>query len=377
MVCERAEAPAAEFCDWLTLPTSQHTKNSWKRAIALQPLVENYSADIVHDTGCLLASDVLHPLMGSLIHNWRRQFRAFPPMLRFRRFWHIRLWRDVRLQLHQRRRHRVLVACSKRVAADFAKLGSNNSIIIPNGIGELAPATVAIVRQKRDELGVGHRLLALATATNFYLKGVMTLLRALSCLDPETRNKFLVVITGHNQDGIFQSEINRRGLHDCCRLAGWVKNIGDYYRAADIFLHPTYHDAGSLSTLKALAAGCSVVTSRFDGSADLINNGINGLILDKPDDARELAGILRRLLDAGLRNKLGAAARQLAPSFDQEFQFERLEALYPAFYPAKYLRHETASRIYPGCQPPILAVANGRLRESFPAPRLEFADAPF
>ena len=157
---------------------------------------------------------------------------------------------------------------------------------------------------------------------------------------------------------------------------GLVKNIGDYYRAADIFLHPTYHDAGSLSTLKALAAGCSV-TSRFDGSADLINNGINGLILDKPDDARELAGILRRLLDAGLRNKLGAAARQLAPSFDQSFNLNGWRRSTPAFYPAKYLRHETASRIYPGCQPPILAVANGRLRESFPAPRLEFADAPF
>jgi glycosyltransferase involved in cell wall biosynthesis len=328
LVCERAETSAPEFCDLLTLPTSLHTKNSWKRAVALQNLVENYSADIVHDTGCLPASDVFHPLMGSLIHNWWRQLRAFPPMLRFRRFWHIRLWRDVRLQLHQRRRNEILVACSKRVAADFAQLGCRNAIIVSNGIRLPAPSTTEAVQRSHQELGVGNRLLALVTATNFYLKGVMTMLRALSRLDAETRKKFLVIVTGHNQDGTFQQEINRRGLHDCCRLTGWIKNIDDYYQAADIFLHPTYHDAGSLSTLKALAAGCAVVTSRFDGSADFISDGINGLILDKPDNAEELAGVLRRLLDAGLRNQLGAAARQLTPSFYQELQFQRLDDLY-------------------------------------------------
>lgn len=328
VVCEGAETSAPEFCDLLTLPTAQHTKNSWKRATTLQNLLKECPADIVHDTGCLLGSDIFHPLMGSLIHNWRRQLRAFPPMLRFRRLWHIRLWRDVRLQWQQRCQHQVLVACSKRVAADFAQLGCNHSIIIPNGIREPAPSTTEAIQQLRGELGVGNRLLALATATNFYLKGVMTMLRALSRLDAETRKKFLVIVTGHNQDGIFQQEINRRGLHDCCRLAGWVKNIDDYYRAADIFLHPTYHDAGSLSTLKALASGCAVVTSRFDGSVDFISDGINGLILDKPDDARKLAEILQQLLDSELRNQLSAAARQLTPSINQENQFQRLEALY-------------------------------------------------
>ncbi|HTX22002.1 MAG TPA: glycosyltransferase family 4 protein [Candidatus Aquilonibacter sp.] len=328
VVCERAETSAAESCDLLTLPTSQHTKNSWKRAAALQNLAKDRSADIVHDTGCLPASDVFHPLMGSLIHNWRRQLRAFPPMLRFRRFWHVRLWRDVRLQWQQRRQHRILVACSKRVAADFAQLGCKNSIVIHNGIREFVSSPPEIIQQLRRELGGGDRLLALATATNFYLKGVMTLLRALSYLDAETRKKFLVIVTGHNQDGIFQQEINRRGLHDCCRLLGWVKNIDYYYSAADIFLHPTYHDAGSLSTLKALASGCAVVASRFDGSADFISDGINGLILNQPGDAEELARILQRLLDAGLRNQLSASARLLAPSFDQDLQFQQLEALY-------------------------------------------------
>ena len=335
VACERAETPVPKPCALLVLPVSQHTKNSWRRAGALQNLVKDHPADIVHDTGCLLASEVFHPLMGSLIHNWYRQLWAYPLPLRLRRFWHVRLWRDVRLQLHQHRHHKLLVACSKRVASDFAQLGCRDSTVILNGIQMPAPPNSNAVQQLRQELGVGDRLLVLVTANNFYLKGVMTVLRALSFLDEETRKRLLVVITGHNQDVVFEQYIQRHELNDGCRLMGWVRNVDDYYHAADIFLHPTYHDAGSLSTLKALAAGCAVVTSRFDGSADWIRHGINGLVLDRPEDAGKLAETLRQLLDSGLRNQLGAAARQLAPSINQEHQFQRLEALYSGILSGK------------------------------------------
>jgi glycosyltransferase involved in cell wall biosynthesis len=335
VTCERAETRLPGRCTLLALPASRHTKNSWKRAIALQDLVKHYSTGIVHDTGCLLSSDVFHPLMGSLIHNWYRQLRAYPLALRLRRFWHVRLWRDVWLQLHQCRHHRLLVACSKRVASDFAQLGCRNSVIVPNGIRGPNASTKDTIQKLRQELGVGDRLLVLVTATNFYLKGVMTVLRALSFLDEEARKKLLAVITGHNQDAVFEQYIQQHYLSDGCRLAGWVENIDDYYHAADIFLHPTYHDAGSLSTLKALAAGCAVVTSRFDGSADFIRHGINGLVLDRPENARKLADTLRQLLDSGLRNQLGTAARQLAPSIGQEHQFQRLEALYSGIMSGK------------------------------------------
>lgn len=327
VACEQAETRPPGSCALLALPASQHATNSWRRAGALQRLVIQSPADVVHDTGCLMASDVFHPLMGSLIHNWYRQLRAFPPALRLRRFWHVRLWRDVRLQLHQMRHHRRLVACSKRVASDFAWLGCRTQIIIPNGIRLPAASTEAAIQSLRQKLGGSGRLLALVTANNFYLKGVNTVLRALSLLDAGIRRKLLVVITGHNRNGSFQQYIDQHGMGDACRLTGWVADIDEYYQAADIFLHPTYHDAGSLSTLKALAAGCAVVTSRYDGSADLIRDGREGLILDRPGDAGELAGIMTRLLDGGLRHQLGVAARQLVPAISQEHNFQRLEEL--------------------------------------------------
>ncbi|CAN0339592.1 unnamed protein product, partial [Phaeothamnion confervicola] len=151
----------------------------------------------------------------------------------------------------------------------------------------------------------------LVTSNNHYLKGVAVLLEALCLLDPRERELLHVVVAGHCDDDTFVDFIARRGLQDCCELVGWIRDIDRLYQAADIFLHPTYHDAGSLSTLKALSAGCAVVTSCMDGSSEVIEDGLSGLVLRRPGDALELAGALRRLLDADLRKRLGNAALRL------------------------------------------------------------------
>ena len=59
-----------------------------------------------------------------------------------------------------------------------------------------------------------------------------------------------------------------------------------------------------------MAAGLPVVTSRAAGAAELIDPGKDGLLTDRPWDADAIADHLERLRDdAGLREKLGAAAR--------------------------------------------------------------------
>jgi UDP-glucose:(heptosyl)LPS alpha-1,3-glucosyltransferase len=220
------------------------------------------------------------------------------------------------------------------VAVDFARLGCPETTIVRNGIPPAPDLPAEALQSLRQQLKVGSRLLVVVTATNFYLKGVAKVLEALVRLGAVDRKKFLVVVTGQAQSDVFQNYIDRHQLGDDCRLLGWVPQIDDYYQAADIFLHPTYHDAGSLSTLKALAAGRAVVTSRFDGSADWITDGTNGLILKEPADAGEIAETLMRLTDDDRRQRLGLAARELAPRIHQEHQFSKLEELYGRIRPS-------------------------------------------
>jgi len=328
IACERAEASPPGNCTLVTLPSNQRATTSWHRAAAVQELVKQCPADIVHDTGCLLTADVLHPLMGSLLHNWRRELRTYPPASRFRRLWRVRTWRDVGLQWRQMRRCRCLVAASDLVAADFARLGCKAHAVIRNGIRLPVPVPADDIARLRDKLGVGNRLLVLVTANNFRLKGVHTVLRALAMLEKSERERFLVLIAGRNEEDTYQRFIDEHDLGDCCRLMGWVSDTEPLHQAADVFLHPTHHDAGSLSTLKAIAAGCAVVTSRSDGSSEVLRDGVDGLVLNQPGDPRELATILRQLLNAELRNRLALAARKLVPVVSEENCFGQLETLY-------------------------------------------------
>ncbi|HTV47915.1 MAG TPA: glycosyltransferase family 4 protein [Phycisphaerae bacterium] len=328
IICERADTGAPEGCDLRALPPSRHTKNSWRRARVLREFVSDYSADLVHDTGCLESSDIFHPLMGSLVHNWKRQLCSYPKTLAFRHLWRIRSWRDVRLQFRQSSHCRALVACSNLAARDFKQLRRQNVVVIRNGIPLSFLPTKSDLRVLRESLDAGDRVLMLASAANFYLKGIMTILRSLSMLDTDMRSKLLVVVTGDNQNKTFQKFIDEHSLGKCCKLVGWVPAIDPYYHTADVFLHPTYHDAGSLSTLKAIHAGCAVVTSRFDGSAELINSDENGIVLQNPWDAVELANTIKRLLNPDLRNRLRNNVQRLVSEISEDKCFMQLEDLY-------------------------------------------------
>ena len=328
ILCERADAPIPSGCQLRSPRVSEWKPCPWQRALRLQRLVGRQPDGLVHDTGYLLGSDIFHPLMGSRMHNEFRQMRAFPPLRALVHLHGSKLWQVARMQWRQMRKSRYLVACSQRVVKDFAQLGRVAHQVIRNGIAAPLDYPAEAVVRLRSELGATGRRLVLLTSNNHYLKGVPNLLRALTLLSPEARSELMVVVAGHNREPELQRFVEANRLGDCCLLAGWVEDIGPYYQAADIFFHPTHHDAGSLSTMKALAAGCAVATSRWDGSSELIQAGQNGLVLESPRDSRQLASVLTRLLDRELTERMGLEARRLMPALAQERGFEQVEQLY-------------------------------------------------
>ena len=84
--------------------------------------------------------------------------------------------------------------------------------------------------------------------------------------------------------------------------------------------------------LEGMAAGLPVVATAAGGPAEIIEDGVTG-ILYPPGDVRALAAALRRLAaDRGLRNRLGTAGRERAKAFRPELVARRLIALYRDVY---------------------------------------------
>jgi phosphatidylinositol alpha-1,6-mannosyltransferase len=71
---------------------------------------------------------------------------------------------------------------------------------------------------------------------------------------------------------------------------------------------PSRQEGFGLVHLEAMNFGKACVGCRHDGAADVIVDGVTGLLAENPDDPDELAGLLCRLLgDAGYAARLGAA----------------------------------------------------------------------
>lgn len=86
--------------------------------------------------------------------------------------------------------------------------------------------------------------------------------------------------------------------------------VADAMRQSDIFVLPTIEDSFGLVVFEAMATALPVITTTHAGASELIEDGLDGLIVP-PGDATALAEAVGRLVEQPeLRHRIGEAARQ-------------------------------------------------------------------
>lgn len=92
------------------------------------------------------------------------------------------------------------------------------------------------------------------------------------------------------------------------RFLGRRHDMPDLYRAADALLQPTLAENQSLVTLEAMASGLPIITTPIPAQAELVEDGVSGLLV--PPAPHLLALALRRLsVNPKRARQMGAAAR--------------------------------------------------------------------
>lgn len=99
----------------------------------------------------------------------------------------------------------------------------------------------------------------------------------------ENPELFIVGNGGHNDIATFWKRANILGVTQHIKYTSEIeqKHLRHLYAACDFFLFPSLYDIFGMVLLEAMFFGCTVISSINGGASTLINNGINGFIVDE------------------------------------------------------------------------------------------------
>ena len=204
-----------------------------------------------------------------------------------------------------------LAAVSRRTADLLARYFNRTDItVIYNGIDTVqfsVPARLAHRQGARYRHNFSDKeVVLLLIGNDWRVKGLPTILAAMAA----TRDLPLrLLVVGSDVPTSFQQSAQQLGIADRCRWESPRPDVIDFYATADIYVSPSLEDSFGLPVAEAMACGLRVITSKFAGVSELIQNERDGLILSDPSNAAVLSELLRGLhANAAARTTLGDAA---------------------------------------------------------------------
>lgn len=182
--------------------------------------------------------------------------------------------------------------------------------------------------QARRTLGVSQDQILLLHVGRFHRrKGQDLLLRALRVARTEDPRLRLLLVGKGETMGEMRGLAEQLGLEDAALFLGEVADPLSCYRAADVFVFPSRHEAFGMALLEAMAAGLPAVVSDTGGIRELATAESARFVA--PGLEEELARTLLEVAgDAELRSRMGAAALERARDFDVSEWVPRLEEIY-------------------------------------------------
>jgi glycosyltransferase involved in cell wall biosynthesis len=217
-----------------------------------------------------------------------------------------------------RNRKKKLAAVSQRTAELLAlSFGRKDVRVIFNGIDTLqfsVPARLARRQGARYRRKLSDdELVLLLIGNDWRMKGLPAVLESLAAASDLPLR---LIVAGSDFPAHFQGIVEHLKVGKRCLWESTRPDVIDFYAAADIYVSPTREDSFGLPVAEAMACGLPVITSRFAGVSERIQNERDGFILSNPMDVPALTSLLRRLhADASLRESIGEAAAAVAQNW--------------------------------------------------------------
>jgi glycosyltransferase involved in cell wall biosynthesis len=211
-----------------------------------------------------------------------------------------------------------LAAVSHRTAELLnRRFGRKDVPVIFNGIDTVqfsVPARLARRQGARFRRRFSDdELVLLLIGNDWRMKGLPAILESMPAA-PDLPLRLLVA--GSDIPANFAGIVEHLKVGNRCVWEGPRPDVIDFYAAADVYVSPSREDSFGLPVAEAMACGLPVITSKFAGVSELIQNERDGFVLPDPTNAAVLADILRTLYtNPTARTTLGNAAAVTAQTY--------------------------------------------------------------
>jgi UDP-glucose:(heptosyl)LPS alpha-1,3-glucosyltransferase len=334
---DEAALPASTHFHRVAVPAKPRLLRPWRFAAACERAVAAGRHDVSIGFDKTWGQDVLYPQGGlhaaarwhNRLKHRGRLARAFAGLVQ-------RLdpagWSFARLERRQYlgADRPTVVVNSRMVRGHFERflgVAPDTVRVLPSAIDPMRFAADDRPKRRaaeRDRWGVSPGTpVGLFVAMNYRLKGLAPLLRAAARVPA---GDWTLAVVGHPNTARYERLAARLGVADRVRFLGFRADPKDAYFAADFLVHPTFYDPCSLVALEALACGLPVVTTRYNGAAELLSDR-TGVVVGDPHDADALAGAIVRMLDGPFRATAAQAAREAARAWTFEHHYRGLMAI--------------------------------------------------
>jgi GalNAc-alpha-(1->4)-GalNAc-alpha-(1->3)-diNAcBac-PP-undecaprenol alpha-1,4-N-acetyl-D-galactosaminyltransferase len=220
---------------------------------------------------------------------------------------------------------RALVVQTERVRQQMIPVMRGRPIyVIPNPVQ--APSNEAEKRQRRDSAASPRQIVAMGRLAP--QKGFDLLIEAFARISERFPQWSLTILGEGPQRRALEELVVQRGLKDRVRLPGWEPEPIAVLRQSELFVLSSRFEGFPNALLEAMAAGLAVIS--FDcpsGPAEIIRDGIDGVLVP-PEDVAALANAIERVMaDEPLRRRLATEAVHVIDRFSVDRYYARWDAV--------------------------------------------------
>jgi UDP-glucose:(heptosyl)LPS alpha-1,3-glucosyltransferase len=152
-------------------------------------------------------------------------------------------------------------------------------------------------RDFRRDLGLTENdLMILTIGSGFRTKGIDRAIKAIGALSGRLKESCKYIVVGKGKQRTFQKIAQLAGIGSRIAFTGGRTDIGNFYYAADLLLHPARTESAGAALLEAMIAGLPVLVTENCGYAHYVAEAKAGQLCPEPFEQTQLNRILEEIL---------------------------------------------------------------------------------